>query len=881
MLLSCILMVQAAPVDRQKARQLAEQYMQERGVQLMGEPLLAPGRNHAITSQPVYIFNAAQERGFVVVAGDDCVEPILGYVEQGRYDETRMPEGFREWLTSMAKEVERASWAAECEPRMAKAPKRMPTHNAISPLIKTRWSQGGATETGYIYNTLCPLINGKHAITGCTATAGAQVMYYYQYPKNKTKDVPGYQSNLAVTSEGLPAIKFSWDKMKTIYKSSDAGTESEKAVSELMVYCGYAAHMDYGLSASGGSTSFLAWGMVEYFDYDPYTLKLVDRSSYSVVGWDELIYNELAHQRPVIYSGYGSGGHAFICDGYDGNGYYHFNWGWGGSCDGFFKLQATNPYEGDGSMDIGYCMSQDAVIGLQPNTGVIPSGGNGNLDEWEDVTIEGVVGTASNVVVDGLTVTMRFSNYNDQAYQFAFGMGELNADGSIQVIDTKYDYYQNTSLPVYYGFSNCSFDLSAYDLSEGTHILVPISRLNGESEWKRCRPATVYFEVTVSASGDMTVVAHPLEKIKVDEFAAIGKGVPGQYSQVSVKVTNEGDNFTGYLSLYATKTGEFGSEKDWERLKVKAGNSKEYTMRFVPEEEGTYTLYLCLDENTNKLLATTTMEVVAPTVKVTAFSFPGFKIATLAEKVVATVKSTGNEFSNTLYLFASTTTEKGEFVYANGTAIEADGTEDVTFYFKPNVPGTWNLWVCTDSQGNNVIGHTTVEIESAPTGTVWMTYAGGGGYAGNDMYQAKVYNMSDVNFYMYIRSWISDAADENSETYVQSDNTFIEAKTVQDVFFKADFLEPGHTYKVILNYPADLGCQIWGYLGEFSFTVPAGMPGDVDNDGEVTVQDVSSIVDYILGLQPSPFNIDNADMDGNGSISVSDVTGVVNIILGE
>ena len=761
----CIMSAQAAPIDQQKARQLAEHFMQGRGAQLVREPMRIPGRDNATpTQQPIYIFNATKEKGFVIVAGDDCAESILGYVEEGHYNEEQMPENFRDWLTSMAEEVEIASLAAEFENSNAKSPRHIPTHNAIPPLIKTKWNQGSPTASGYIYNTLCPLIDGKHAYTGCVATTAAQVMFYYQHPKNMTKEVPGYQNDLADTSNGLPAITFNWDKMKTIYNSSDVGTESEEAVSQLMLYCGYAGQMKYGLDGSAAGLHIMAKGMADYFDYDPNTYKSVDRSTYSVEKWDELMYNELAQKRPILYNGQRPGAHSFICDGYDGNGYYHFNWGWGGNYDGYFKLQASNPYTGDGTQRIGYCMNQFAIIGLQPNTGQ-------NFDDF--------VATASLVSVKGSVVNMCIHNYNGRTCKFGFGIGELNADGSIRVIDTKYKYLINEQLEIYTYFYNRTFDFSTYDLSVGKHTLVPIYLLKGKTTWKQCEPSDLYFDVTKSSSGAVTIVAHPLNP--------------------------------------------------------------------------------------------------TPTVNVTAFSIPGTKVANLAQEVVATVKSTGNEFKEPLYFFASMTTTKGSYVYANGTAIDKDGTEDVTFYFKPNKAGEWNLWVCTDSKGNNVIGSTTVTIASAPTGTVSMELERGR-YAGDGKYKAKVKNTGTVDFYRYLLSNVSDITD-GSKMNLQSRNTYITAETVGEVVFNGYFLQPGHTYNVELHYPTNFSANNWSGLGEFTFTVPLQLPGDANGDGEVTVSDVLMVMEYVLGINPSDIVMDNAEVTGDREISINDVMTIAEIVL--
>ncbi len=709
-----VAMVLANPIDKQQARQLAAQFAESRGAQLKGEPLRAPGRTTATEQQPLYVFNTDGNQGFVIVSGDDRAETILGYTEQGQYDEENLPENFRWWLEMTAKEIEALSLQGEAQ-REAPA-RKVKTHRAITPLLVTEWNQGSATEEGYIYNTLCPTINGKHCITGCVATAGAQIMYYYQWPKKATSVVPGYTTEYsqADTSADLPAVTFKWADMKPVYTSADKGTPAAEAVARLMLYCGYAANMWYGLGASSAATSTLARGMAEYFDYDPNTFRTVYRDTYSIEEWDELIYQELAASRPIVYSGSSfTGGHAFICDGYDGEGMYHFNWGWGGSYNGFFTLQATNPYSQGESTREGYVFQQYVTIGIQPNTGTGAPDDPNRDDEWEEETIEGIVATASNPSLEGTTITMRLSNQNEESCYFGFGMGELNAEGSITVIDTQYENYQSVELKKNWGFGEMSFDVSGYELSEGTHKLVPVSISKGETEWKRCKPASVWFEVTVDANGAKSIVVHPVVDLEISNLKVVSGLQPGQRQTITFDVTNKGDNFDGALYLLLQTTGE-NEYKSSKSMKIKTGNTKSYRMSAYQLTEGTHTLLLCRNYSGTQVLATITL-TLKQSLKATAFDVPGYRLATSVQRVNVTVENSHGEYTSPLYLFASKTTTKGSAVYAAGTAIEENSSEQLRFYFQPDEPGTWNLWVCTDEEGKNVIGQTTVEIIAPPT----------------------------------------------------------------------------------------------------------------------------------------------------------------------
>lgn len=704
-----VLTLQANPITKQQAKEIAAKFLKSRGSQPLNEPKRAAGRKTGKDQQSIYVFNAENNKGFVMVAGDDRVETILGYTDSGCYDEDNMPENFRWWMEGLASDIESLDDIKDEETVSNEG--KLQIHEAIAPLIKTRWNQGNATQEGNIYNTLCPTISGKHCVTGCVATAGAQVMYYHKWPKTATQSVPGYttEGSLVNTSKDLAPITFNWDVMKTTYSEEDKGTASAKAVAELMLYCGYAAKMMYGLDGSSSSEGSMAKGMSMYFDYDPYTYKAVTRYKFRVSEWDEMMYNELKEGRPIMYSG-GSlteGGHVFLCDGYDGEGFYHFNWGWGGHYDGYFKLQATNPY-GRGT---GFTMSQGAIIGIQPNTGLIPEQTNKN-DEWEEETIEGTVATTAQLTVEGLKVKMRFQNWNQETCGFGLGFGELNSDGSITVLDRKYESYQNTDLKTGQYFYNISFDVSTYELSEGTHKLIPLSILRGESEWKRCAPASNWFEVTVASDGTKSIVAHPIINLTVTDFKVQSGCQPGESQTLTFKIKNDGDNFDSILYMYYQKDDVTDYATNT-HVKILSGNTKDYTVNIRNLEEGTYKLLLYDSYLKERLLATTTM-TLKQELKAIKFDVPGYRFATIQQNVNVTVSNTYGDYTSLLYLFASMTDDMGSAVHFVGTAIEEGGSEEVTFYFTPDKAGTWNFWVCTDKEGNNVIGKSTVEFLEPP-----------------------------------------------------------------------------------------------------------------------------------------------------------------------
>ena len=885
----------AATVNRQQAREAAAKFMQLKGKQI--DATSQQGNKAPAADQPLYVFNTANDGGFVVVSGDDRTDAILGYTEQGSYDEDNLPPALRDWMEQMQAEIEalqqmpaegRAAEEGQ-EPEAASQP--VSIHPAIEPLIITTWGQ-----SNNVYNTKCPILSGKHCLTGCVATAGAQIMNYHQWPQELTAEVPGYtSSSSANTSKALPPIQFKWNKMKTQYSSNESDTVAVDAVAELMLYCGYAAEMSYGTGGSSASEVTLLGGMAKYFGYDPNTWRNEWRINYTVAEWDWLVYNELASGRPLIFSGTSSkeGGHAFICDGYDGAGLYHFNWGWNGGYDGFFRLAGTNPYRGDTSNGYGFISNVSCIIGIQPDTGVVPEDPNGP-DEWEKPVIEGLVATARKASVEGTIISAYLQNGNSETCNLALGIGELMEGGTVKPLDTQYDYFQNSSLGSgSYFTSLLTFDVSSYNLSEGKHTLVPISIRKGEDEWKRCRPADLWYEADVDAEGVVTVVQHPIVNLNFNEFGLVADGTPNAEQGVKVSITNNGDNYEADLYLYVDGNYCYRSIP----LKIATGNTKEFrllTMRSVLSE-GTHTLTLRNGYN-GDVFRETEVELKLASLETTEFTAPEGKFAGTVQPFDVIVESHAGDYRGPLYFHASKSNSNVAYSYIAEAAIPEGGSEKVRFYYNPTSGGDWNIWLTTDASGQKKIGQGIVHIEDAPTGTVTLELVSSeitclqGGKA---IYTFTVRNTGSVTNYNKIRTnkWYPVGGGRwNGTGIYYTSEAIIAPGEEMTLTLTFDGLVEGDEYSFVPEYATTYTATETKRLvpnvskERFIYKEPEEepaaedpVPGDTDGDGYLTAKDVTPLIDYLTGkLSEQPAN---GDLNNDTKVDITDIVTLISRII--
>ena len=309
----------------------------------------------------IYVFEREDNGGCLFLSADDRAMPLLGYTETGAFDISNMPPQMVWWLSEYNRQIEYASDKG-AYPHTSETLRN--ERKSVAPLLKTKWNQDAP------YNAEVPSLNGRNYPTGCVATAMAQVMKHWNYPAHGTGSgsitLPSGSTGDASMSF---RVAYDWDNMLDTYIPGAYNDTQKSAVARLMKACGYSTKMSYGMGGSGTLSRFAAEALVNNFSYNP-NLRYCERDYYSAAEWEEMIYQEMAAGRPVLYGGQSSSvGHEFVCDGYAGDGYFHFNWGWGGMSDGYFLLAALDPGSvgiGGGTGSDGFNYAQDIIIGIQP-----------------------------------------------------------------------------------------------------------------------------------------------------------------------------------------------------------------------------------------------------------------------------------------------------------------------------------------------------------------------------------------------------------------------------------------------------------------------------------------------------------------------------------
>lgn len=392
----------AATVTREEARQLALRFLTEHGSGVAAArgmqpvPLLL---RDAASVEQLHVFNVGQQEGFVIVSGDDCTgDLVLGYADSGEIAQETMPDNLRAWLQGYADQIR---WMQQHGVRNDVAAARALTSAARQPVasrMTCRWNQAEP------YNMYCPLVNSEsdeRTVTGCEATAVAQVLYYHGMrlggTTTTTKTIPGYTKGNYTIDDKEP-YEFDWSKMEDSYAASDV-SESAQEVARLMEYVGAGVYMKYNSAASGGSSANsekIAPLLTEYFGYDK-DAQLLIRNNYTYAEWVDLVYQELTQNGPVLYDGQSTGGgHIFVLDGYIDEDYFFVNWGWGGNSNGYFKLSVLYSKEqgiGGSTSQDGFCFTQEVMVNIMPtDNGIDDPVAESTLDATSTLTATMEVG---------------------------------------------------------------------------------------------------------------------------------------------------------------------------------------------------------------------------------------------------------------------------------------------------------------------------------------------------------------------------------------------------------------------------------------------------------------------------------------------------------
>lgn len=451
------MVVMAGPRSFQQAKAIAEKQAALLGVTI-DQKAMTKARKQGdkgemnLSQQSYYVFPNANSKGFTIVSGDDRLPEIVGYSSQGSYDENNLPEGFVSFMKAYQNlynkvnlgDAEALKNLAEIKAWRNKKNASAASTSAVAPLLgNIEWDQTSP------YNNMCPKYDSVHvAATGCVATAMAQVMAYYKYPKQLKADIPGYVNRWNGIPMEIPTITreegiYDWDNMLPKYNKEANATQQQKdAVAKLMYHCGAAVRMSYGPeSGAAVSSSKLA----KNFGYDADLMMDLSRSSFTLDKWMQIIDTELAAGRPVLYGGQSSeNGHQFICDGKDENGLYHINWGWSGNQNAYFDLSILNPEKGgtgSGSAADGFNRYCTMTIGIAPDNGVVdaPLAQIPSISVLYDADYVVITKGTRKSKSDKFEFTQQvtFVNQVKQAFKGFLGLGILQKDGSYKLVSDK------------------------------------------------------------------------------------------------------------------------------------------------------------------------------------------------------------------------------------------------------------------------------------------------------------------------------------------------------------------------------------------------------------------------------------------------------------
>ena len=657
--------VNAEPVSRQQALKQARQFMP--GKQF-GEARSFARSDNSSDKDPFYVFNAAGNGGYVIVSGDDRTLPILGYSESGNLDMSQLPENLRCWLEGYARQIE--ALGSSLQPVQRVTTRAENSKAAIEPLIKTKWNQYEP------YNLMCPDGNfvdydeagydaANRCVTGCVATAMAQLMYFWQWPNgcealdqidigtkvNKgTAEAPDWQLDVDHSFHALPATTFNWEAMKLAYNGSETDA-SATAVATLFRYCGQAVNMDY--NTGGSQAGLIPYDMVKNFGYGK-NAKQIHRFLFTSSEWEDIIYNELSNGRPVLYSGSSiSGGHEFLVDGYDGDGLFHMNWGWGGMSDGFFVLSLANPHDlgaGGGTSQDGYSYNQDALIGLMPDDGaaeipyvhsyvdndetwVTEFTRSSDGEDFSEVRLPGVV----IISYDFYDEDEAWPRYNIESAWGLYQDGKLKVvlGNSTRALDKEQNWAMNSP--------SVSFGMG---MADGSYMLRQIWRPYGSEEWRLCDTWTYYMSYIIATiEGNSLTLRKATEErftnsVAVNSVNFSGSSIEvGKSVEATVNLTNNGDTFQELICLW------YGNKRTMVCGSIEPGKTGSVKLHFTPTQEGEMPLEISTDPEGNNVIwsGTVTVDAAKPQNLSATMTTPGLAGGTLeGTKLVVNVSITNN-----------------------------------------------------------------------------------------------------------------------------------------------------------------------------------------------------------------------------------------------
>lgn len=529
-----------------------------------------------------YVFNREDNNGFILVSGDDRYKAILGYTDSGYFDIDNIPANFQYWLDCYKNELKRLSQLPGDFnlTQQGESSNSNEYKSKVEPLLgKIAFNQDAP------YNNLCPDVpDGERSVTGCVATAMAQVMKFHQYP---THGVGQHSYRTTTVKLNLSAdfenTTYDWNNTLDTYTPGGYFEEQATAVATLMYHCGVAVDMDYHYIVSNAYDTSIAGALVDYFNYDAATVKYCNRDYYTTDEWKSLIKKELSNDHPVIYNGQSAaGGHSFVCDGYDEDGLFHINWGWGGQSNGYFELNILSPgIEGIGSGYGGYSFRQSAIIGIQPLKGEVQAPKEPDLKfmlmDFNDESISENSSTqfiyiVANHGLEAFTGSIALAIGQDDNYQY------ISEESNVTIASNRY-------IPVTLSVKGSSF-------LEGSYKIYPAYKVKDSDTWNimqgPCYMAQYVNATTADKTTNFYVEDNQDSEIEISDLKVIDELIEGESGTFEFTVKNKGPEFNQALCIVIGKTIFWA-----EGVYLQDGESKTVRMTgLVTQSAGKHTAYV-------------------------------------------------------------------------------------------------------------------------------------------------------------------------------------------------------------------------------------------------------------------------------------------------
>ncbi len=502
----------AEELSQSEAQEVATEFFHSHDVEAVNVEELKEAWNS------FYVFTPETHKGFVIVSADDSTLPILGYSLTDEMAEGELPCNLRWWCEAMDNEIIQLRESGRVSERKKNQDiKTLATDELY--LETPSWNQYAP------YYNDCPTYNGSHCLTGCGPTAFSEVMRYHRYPEHGVGKTDAYTSStyrIYVASRDLEH-DYDWDNMPFTYGSGYTDAQAT-AVATLMADLGALLEADYGTSTTGiYTTTSLISRVYNHYGYSSHMVYTF-ASPYDDDEWTALMKEQIATYGPVPYTGYSDagGGHMFVIDGYDSGSYFHINWGWGGSSNGYFLLP---------SMD--YCNRQAGIFNFAPDDGSTPKctieiygdGMSANTTSFN-------TGEAFTLSVTGIYNGSMIDYYGE----FAFVL--VDKDDNIKEFVSTTLTREGLQPSYYVRWNDVSCTITG-DI-EPTDCLRLVYRETGFDEWLLARPfeaGTVYKIHVVASDYDVTMASPGLSTSTsefYDDISFTATAFPMNASEVTI-----------------------------------------------------------------------------------------------------------------------------------------------------------------------------------------------------------------------------------------------------------------------------------------------------------------------------------------------------------